>query len=138
MSRGETGKQRQTRIELGYYKRPDAIARWRARLILFAVVLAGLWFGLAPIWDRARRVAVRLFEWDRLASPGPLARVHSTWESSCETCHVPFQPMNDSHWTPFAIGEHVGEQPAVSGVPCGPDPPRLTDPKRDGLYRVPS
>ena len=26
MSRGETGKQRQTRIELAYYKRPDAIA----------------------------------------------------------------------------------------------------------------
>jgi hypothetical protein len=102
MTRGETGKQRQTRIELKYYKRPDAIARWRARLILAAIVVAGLWFGLAPNWDRRAGAPMRLFQWDRLASPGPLVRVHSTWESSCETCHVPFQPMNDSHLSPLA------------------------------------
>jgi hypothetical protein len=102
MSRGETGKQRQTRIELAYYKQPDAIARWRARLILLALAVAGLWFALAPNWDAGQASRVRLFEWNRLASPGPLARVHATWESSCETCHVPFQPMNDSHRTPFA------------------------------------
>ena len=48
VTHGETGKQRQTRIELQYYKRPDALAHWRARLILAAIVLASLWFGLAP------------------------------------------------------------------------------------------
>jgi hypothetical protein len=102
MSRGETGKQRQTRIELNYYKHPDAIARWRARIILIAVALAGSWFALGPIWERRTSVPVRLFEWGRLASPGPLARVHSTFESRCEACHVPYQPMNASHLTPFA------------------------------------
>ena len=102
MTRGETGKQRQTRIELKYYKRPDAIARWRARLIVITVALVGLWFALAPIWDRRAEAPIRLFEWNRLASPGPLARVHSTWESRCEACHVPFQPLNESHRTPFA------------------------------------
>jgi predicted CXXCH cytochrome family protein len=102
MPRGETGKQRRTRIELGYYKRPDAITRWRVRLVVLTVMLAGLWFGLAPIWDRSSSGPIRLFEWDRLASPGPLARVHSTWESRCEACHIPFRPVNDTRWLPLA------------------------------------
>jgi Cytochrome c7 and related cytochrome c len=105
MARGETGKQRQTRIELQYYKRPDAMARWRARLILATIILASLWFGLAPIWDRRAAGPIRLFQWERLASPGPLARVHSMWESSCEACHVPFRPLNDSHVTPLASAD---------------------------------
>ncbi len=102
MSRGETGKQRQTRIELGYYKQPDAIVRWRAGLVVITVLLAGLWFGLAPIWDRGPAVPVRLFEWERLASPGPLAHVHSAWESRCEACHVPFRSVNETPWRPMS------------------------------------
>jgi predicted CXXCH cytochrome family protein len=101
MSRGETGKQRQTRIELGYYKRPDGLARLRRRMVLLALALAGLWIGLAPLWDGARSGRFRFFEWNRLASPGPVARVHSAWESRCEACHVPFQPMNGSRWSPL-------------------------------------
>ena len=99
MPRGETGKRRQSRIELGYYKEPDAIGRWRARIIVLAIVLAGLWFGLAPIVDRGAAFAPRLFEWDRLASPGPLARVHATWESRCEACHDPFRSVTGKRWT---------------------------------------
>ena len=78
MTRGETGKQRQTRIELQILQatrrdRPLAgeidLDRGRAgRPVAWS----------APIWDRRTTAPLRLFEWDRLASPGPLARVHST------------------------------------------------------------
>ena len=101
MSKEETGKLRRSRIELGYYKRPDSLARWRTRLVLLALALAGLWLGLAPVWDGGRSGAMRLFQWHRLASPGPLARVHATWESRCEACHLPFRPMNGSRWSPL-------------------------------------
>jgi hypothetical protein len=120
MTRGETGKQRQTRIELKYYKRPDAIARWRARIILITVALAGLWFALAPVWERRTSAPVRLFEWDRLASPGPLARVHSTFESRCDACHVPFQPMNASHLTPFAAAKTSESNQRCQACHTGP------------------
>lgn len=106
MSRGETGKQRQTRIELGYYKQPDAIAHWRRRVVVLTVLLAAVWFGLAPLWDRGSSSRIRLFEWDRLASPGPLVRAHSTWESRCEACHVPFRQVKGTGWSPLASADN--------------------------------
>ena len=122
MSRGETGKQRQTRIELNYYKRPDGIARWRARLILITVALAGLWFALAPVWDRAHRTSpIRVYlRWSRLALMGRLARVHSTWESRCEACHIPFQPMSSQRCEACHAGptHHASQIPNRDEMAC--------------------
>ncbi len=95
----ETGKQRRSRIELGYYRRPDAAARRRGRLVLLALVAAGAWVAAAPAWEGGA-AGVRLFQQSRLASRGPLAGPHAMWDSSCEACHVPFAPMSDSRWRP--------------------------------------
>jgi hypothetical protein len=121
MSKRETGKLRSSRIELGYYKSPDAFARWRTRLTVLALALAGLWFGLAPVWTAGRANAVRLFQWDTLASPGPLARAHSTWESRCQACHVPFRPINGSRWSPLLSADtRVSDQQCQT---CHAGPP---------------
>jgi predicted CXXCH cytochrome family protein len=107
----ETGKQRQSRIDLGYYRLPDAQARRRGRLTLLAVLLAGGWIAAAPIWGRGRGAGVRFFQQGSLASKGPLARPHAMWETHCEACHVPFTPVNGSRWSPSVrTGSHAGDE----------------------------
>ncbi len=101
----ETGKQRRSRIQLGYYRKPDAAARRRGRLIVLALVAAGLWIAVAPFWDGRGDTGVRLFQQSRLASRGPLARPHAMWDSTCEACHAPFASINDSRWRPAFVGE---------------------------------
>lgn len=96
----DTGKQRRSRIELGYYRRPDAMSRWRGRLTLLACLVAGAWVVAAPTWDGRQVGGFRLFQQDRLASKGPVARPHAMWETKCEACHNPFIPINDSSWAP--------------------------------------
>ena len=106
----ETGKQRKSRIELGYYKVPDAQSRWRFWLSLLALVAAGGWILIAPIWSPGRPRDVRLFQQNLLASKGPLAQPHATWDSTCEACHVPFTPINGSHWAPkLGSGTQAGD-----------------------------
>jgi hypothetical protein len=106
----ETSKQRQSRIDLGYYRFPDAQARRRGRLTLLALLIAGGWILAAPIWGRGRDAGVRLFQQGALASKGPLARPHAIWETQCEACHVPFTPVNGSRWSPsLRTGSHAGD-----------------------------
>ena len=64
---------------------------------------------------------MRIFEQDRLASPGSLARVHATWESNCEACHHLHTPVNESRWSPMAwLGARAGETKCQS---CHAGPP---------------
>ena len=93
----ETSRQRSSRIPLDYFKRRDAIARWKLWLSLAAALVVGAWLtGLG--WDfrawtlRAERSRV-------LASRGPLNRAHAMWDAECEACHIPFTPINGSAWT---------------------------------------
>lgn len=97
----ETGKERKSRIELTYYRRPDALALWRRGIAAVLVALAVGWIVLAPLWEPGRRPRWSFFQWNRLASPGRLAEPHSAWESACEACHVPFVAMNSSRWSPL-------------------------------------
>jgi hypothetical protein len=99
----ETGKKRAVRIPLDYYKRPDQFARWRRLLSIVAVVLAAAWaVGLGwDFWSPARlRQRAR-----RLASHGPLTRVHAPWELECEACHAPFQPIGLATWATPVLGD---------------------------------
>lgn len=90
----ETSRSRRSRVELDYYRRPDAFARWRGRLALLLGTLAIGWVALAPVWGGGTEV--RLFQWKRLASPGPLATPHALWESRCEACHRPFEAVSSA------------------------------------------
>jgi predicted CXXCH cytochrome family protein len=106
----ETGKERQSRIDLYYYRQPDAQARWRGRLTLLALLVFGLWVALAPMPGRGLTSGLSLFQQASLASKGPLARPHATWEANCEACHIPFTPVNSSRWSPSPrAGSHAGD-----------------------------
>ena len=107
----ETSKQRRSRIDLTYYRRPDAQLKRRRRLTLLALVIAGGWFAAAPLWGRGRDAGVRFFQHASLASKGPLARAHAIWDANCEACHVPFSPVNGSRWSPtLLVGSRVGDE----------------------------
>jgi hypothetical protein len=96
----ETGKRRRSRIDLDYYRAPDAMSRWRGRLCLFAIVVGGGWVGFDAIASRAHAPYGLPLEPSRLASKGPLARPHAMWDSTCSACHIPFTPVSGSRWVP--------------------------------------
>jgi predicted CXXCH cytochrome family protein len=115
----ETGKQRRSRIELGYYHRPDALARRRRRIVLAVVGLALLWLVLAPFWPRGRP-APRLLQWKQLASHGELARAHAAWAARCEACHIPWTPIDGSRWSPLRPANRASDQLCQSCHGVGP------------------
>ena len=96
----ESGKQRRSRIELGYYRKPDDKARLRFRLTTLALIASVCWILVAPIWGTSEITNVHLFQQARLASKGPLSSPHAIWESSCETCHIPGRPIDGTKWSP--------------------------------------
>jgi hypothetical protein len=99
----ETGKKRTARIPLDYYKHPDRLAKWRLLLSAAAVLIATGWaFGLNwDFWSTPRREERAR----RLASHGPLARSHATWETQCEACHAPFRPIGQASWATPIFGD---------------------------------
>lgn len=99
----ETSKKRTVRIPLDYFKRPDPLDHWKTLLTVVGVVIAAGWaFGLGwDFWSRSRRSERSR----QLASHGPLARPHATWELQCETCHIPFQPIGQTTWTARLVGD---------------------------------
>jgi len=109
MSR-ETGKQRRSRIELDYYRRADALSRWRGGLTLAAILVAASFVAAGSIWSRHQAADSLILEPSRLASKGPLARPHAIWDSTCAACHVAFTPINGSRWTPSLwTGSQAGD-----------------------------
>jgi len=106
----ETGKQRRSRIELDYYRRSDALSRWRVGLTLAAILVAAGFVAAGSIWRGNHVGDVRSPEPGRLASKGPLARPHAIWDSTCAACHVAFTPINGSRWTPSLwTGSQAGD-----------------------------
>jgi predicted CXXCH cytochrome family protein len=109
----ETAKVRRSRIDLGYYHVPDRQARWRKLVTGLALLAAAAWVVAAPIWGSNRPSNVHFLQQARLASKGSLARPHAIWESTCEACHIPFTPINTSHWAPS-----LSIRPQADGARC--------------------
>ncbi len=116
----ETSKLRKSRINLTYYRTPDALWRRRRRLIAAALVLSVGWFVAAPLWGRGRGDGVRLFRPSSLASKGPVARVHSTWDANCEACHLPFAPVVGSRWSPTLASDTAASNAKCQTCHAGP------------------
>ena len=98
----ETSKHRWNRIELDYYRAGGLAARWRPLSAILVLTVAAAWLVLAPRWNDGEVTFPSVSRTRLLASPGPLARVHATWESRCESCHTPFAPINGSRWSPLS------------------------------------
>jgi hypothetical protein len=107
----ETGKRRRSRIELGYYRAPDRLSRWRGRLCLIAMLAAAAWLATSAIASRSVTSHSWSLEPSRLASKGPLAQAHAIWDSTCDACHVAYAPINGSRWAPAPwAGSHAGSK----------------------------
>jgi len=117
----ETSKERRSRIDLSYHKRGDTLARWRGRLTVLAVILASVWVVLAPSGGEGKGLRYRLFQHSSLASKGPLARVHSLWETRCEACHRPFESINPTRWSPSLAGRARAGEEACRTCHAGPE-----------------
>jgi hypothetical protein len=98
----ETGKQRASRIPLDYYKRPNALDRWKNGLAAVALVVPIGW--VASGWLRS--------DGGQLAySRGPVASVHATWEENCTACHTPFTPIGGNTWATPILGQvHTSDE----------------------------
>jgi hypothetical protein len=121
MASEETGKFRATRIPLDYYKRPDALSRWRQMLVVFAVLLAG-GLAAASLLPRKRGAA--------LVSRGPVAAVHAAWDNDCQACHTSFQPIStDAVLAPVLTSHDKADQNCTT---CHAGPPHhQTEKKAD-------
>jgi hypothetical protein len=99
----ETSKKRTVRIPLDYYKKPDGLSWWRWVLSFVAVLVATGWAaGLNwDFWSASRREA----RMRQLASHGPLARSHASWDAQCDACHVPFRPIGQASWATPLFGD---------------------------------
>ncbi len=97
MAKRLTSKQRASRIPLDYHRHADGIrANRRVLTALAAIVAVSLVIGTAISRD-----------WHAAAvSPGPVARVHATWEQKCSACHQSFEPIRADAW--FAAGNTEG------------------------------
>jgi hypothetical protein len=104
----ETGKQRAIRIPLDYFKRPDAMSRWKLRLTALALVLALGWWASGFVTSDDGRLRY---------SRGPVAAVHATWEANCEACHVPFAPIHGASWS-TSLMRRVGMSSPESNSRC--------------------
>src|SRR3954451_16887790 len=96
----ETGRQRATRIPLDYFKRPDALTRWKGWLSLLALLVAGGWAVSGLVRSDQGRLSY---------SRGPVAAVHAAWDSDCAACHVDFSPMSRQNFlvTTFGRGQEA-------------------------------
>src|SRR4051812_7511129 len=114
----ETSKKRTVRIPLDYYKRRDRLASWRLILSAMAVVTAGVWAsGIGwDFWSASGRESRAR----RLATHGPLARPHATWDAECEACHAPFRPIGLSTWARPVLGDSSRSDALCQGCHAAP------------------
>jgi predicted CXXCH cytochrome family protein len=85
----ETGKQRAARIPLDYFKHPDRLVRTKYQLTFLAIFAAVAFWAIGWLLGDRGRVQY---------SHGPVNVVHAAWETNCEACHVPFEPIRGDHW----------------------------------------
>ena len=114
----ETSKKRTVRIPLDYYKRPDKLSSRKLVLSAAAVLIAGGWAsGLGwDFWSASRWQARSR----GLASHGPLARPHATWDSQCEACHAPFRPIGQATWVAPVLGDSTRSDAQCQGCHAAP------------------
>jgi hypothetical protein len=79
----ETGRRRASRIPLDYHHGWDIVSRLKWFGAGAAVLATAVYFAWG--WSSSR-AATRY-------SHGELAVAHAAWETQCEVCHVPFQPI---------------------------------------------
>jgi Cytochrome c7 and related cytochrome c len=98
----ETGKQRAAKVPLDYYKRPDALEKWKLWLTAAAAAVTVGW------------LIVGLFRSDAgesRYSRGPVANVHAVWEDNCNACHAPFTPISGNAWSSGLVDDpHASNQ----------------------------
>jgi Class III cytochrome C family len=117
---GDTGKRRQSRIELRYYQTADRYLRWRRGLWVFAILAPLIWLATSAIASRRAASHAWLLEPTKIASKGPLSQPHAIWDSTCEACHVSFAPINGSRWSPALwAGKEAGSK-KCTGCHAGP------------------
>ncbi|MBY0524357.1 MAG: hypothetical protein K2R98_13205 [Gemmataceae bacterium] len=110
MTGQETGKQRASRIPLDYFKKPDAIQRWKLRLTVLALVVAvGWWLSGLVRSDRG----------NLMYSRGQVATVHAAWNAECNACHEPFRPIGGNAGVSKLFG-HASDQKCET---CHAGPP---------------
>ena len=91
-----TSKQRVSRIPLDYHKHSDGIRRNRNKFTAAAAVFA---IGLVAAIALSRELHTSG------VSPGPVARVHASWEQDCSVCHQGFAPIHeDAQMTNSGVG----------------------------------
>ena len=121
--RNETGKDRQSRIQQDYFRR-DGMVRTRSWIALVAMSAAVGWPLLAPLWDSAWRSSSSVL---RAYTPGLTRRSahsHAMWESRCTVCHVPFQAIHPTTWSPpqWLTGESSSQSGDSRCVACHAGP----------------
>src|SRR5258708_28758405 len=85
-----SGKQRASRIQLGYHKRPDRLFVTKFRLSVAAAIAAIAYASWTFLWPGSGVLAF---------SHGPVAEVHATWDAKCNACHEPFVPIRGDAWS---------------------------------------
>src|ERR671911_3130906 len=108
--RTRTAKKLAQRIDLGYFKRPHPLRRWRTLLSIAAPLVGLVWLGgLAVAGNRAPY------------SSGPVSTAHAFAETRCEVCHVRDTSFR-AHVTDMACTTcHDG--PPHPGAPNAPNAP---------------
>jgi hypothetical protein len=88
----ETGKDRWKKVPKDYFKKRDRLQNLKLQLSGLACVLALGWWAIGVDWTGGRSSSNDLN--GLRANHGELARVHTAWANKCETCHVPFEPID--------------------------------------------
>lgn len=98
-------KRRVKRIDPGYYKVRDPIARWKLWLAAVAATVCGGWLVVEAVSEMAPTLGLSFQTNQRLYSRGPLSRPHASWNDRCEVCHESFTPLSgQAEWARNAIG----------------------------------
>lgn len=96
------------RHPIDFYKL-DRLVVWKWLLSLAAVGVALGWAsGLLGNYRDGSSIRERS---RHLASRGTLTKAHATWESQCEVCHVPYQPIARGTWV-ASFGGDSGTNPS--------------------------
>ena len=119
-----TGKQRASRIPLDYHQHSDGIRRNRNNYTVVAVVVAIVLVAAIAVSRELHTSSV---------SPGPVARVHASWEQDCSVCHQGFAPIHeDAQLTILDVGgvdstDRIKEKCTVCHKSAEHNPHQITD-----------
>lgn len=103
--------------------RRDALARWQCRLVGLVVVVWLVYLFGAGWADPAHL----------RHSPGPLARVHATWEADCSACHAPWTRLGPVYGDTHAADRRC--QSCHPGAPHHPTTRQGDDPSCVSCHR---